>query len=294
MGGEGAAGAPAREGRWPGPPQGRRVGRLRGGPDARRVRRASLWSSCVVLPLLALTWMSAVLAVTDRRSALFQILFAVFDSLDGFVIVMVHCILRREVGRRGCPPSPGLAAGPGPALPSVLGMSGQPPRGSGEPPPHSRKVLEGGGKLGRGSLLGPDSSERLNLGPALNRDSVNTTASAGGALAPCAGSGRGGACAPAGGAQRWEWLPGQLGLPSGIFWAPPEGLGEGFYRALARPSPGWWHRRRGRAPILGGGSVTHQHQTSLDESPPQGLAEAVSARGCPGGQAGAPLGAGTS
>uniref|UniRef100_A0A452F6Z5 Adhesion G protein-coupled receptor B1 n=1 Tax=Capra hircus TaxID=9925 RepID=A0A452F6Z5_CAPHI len=58
---------------------------------------ASLWSSCVVLPLLALTWMSAVLAVTDRRSALFQILFAVFDSLEGFVIVMVHCILRREV-----------------------------------------------------------------------------------------------------------------------------------------------------------------------------------------------------
>uniref|UniRef100_A0A7N6A9X5 Adhesion G protein-coupled receptor B1a n=1 Tax=Anabas testudineus TaxID=64144 RepID=A0A7N6A9X5_ANATE len=61
---------------------------------------ASLWSSCVVLPLLALTWMSAVLAITDRRSALFQILFAVFDSLEGFVIVMVHCILRREVPHR--------------------------------------------------------------------------------------------------------------------------------------------------------------------------------------------------
>uniref|UniRef100_A0A672IH99 G-protein coupled receptors family 2 profile 2 domain-containing protein n=2 Tax=Salarias fasciatus TaxID=181472 RepID=A0A672IH99_SALFA len=58
---------------------------------------ASLWSSCVVLPLLALTWMSAVLAMTDKRSILFQILFAVFDSLQGFVIVMVHCILRREV-----------------------------------------------------------------------------------------------------------------------------------------------------------------------------------------------------
>uniref|UniRef100_A0A8C4Z1Q1 Adhesion G protein-coupled receptor B3 n=1 Tax=Gadus morhua TaxID=8049 RepID=A0A8C4Z1Q1_GADMO len=58
---------------------------------------ASLWSSCVVLPLLALTWMSAVLAMTDKRSILFQILFAVFDSLQGLVIVMVHCILRREV-----------------------------------------------------------------------------------------------------------------------------------------------------------------------------------------------------
>uniref|UniRef100_A0A8K9WW88 Adhesion G protein-coupled receptor B3 n=1 Tax=Oncorhynchus mykiss TaxID=8022 RepID=A0A8K9WW88_ONCMY len=61
---------------------------------------ASLWSSCVVLPLLALTWMSAVLAMTDKRSILFQILFSVFDSLQGFVIVMVHCILRKEVRKR--------------------------------------------------------------------------------------------------------------------------------------------------------------------------------------------------
>uniref|UniRef100_A0A8D3DZC7 Adhesion G protein-coupled receptor B3 n=1 Tax=Scophthalmus maximus TaxID=52904 RepID=A0A8D3DZC7_SCOMX len=67
---------------------------------------ASLWSSCVVLPLLALTWMSAVLAMTDKRSILFQILFAVFDSLQGFVIVMVHCVLRREVeddSQAACP-----------------------------------------------------------------------------------------------------------------------------------------------------------------------------------------------
>ncbi|KAH0622070.1 hypothetical protein JD844_024020 [Phrynosoma platyrhinos] len=57
---------------------------------------ASLWSSCVVLPLLALTWMSAVLAMTDKRSILFQILFAVFDSLQGFVIVQdaFRCRLR--------------------------------------------------------------------------------------------------------------------------------------------------------------------------------------------------------
>ncbi|KAB1268568.1 Adhesion G protein-coupled receptor B2 [Camelus dromedarius] len=61
------------------------------------VPRASLWSSCVVLPLLALTWMSAVLAMTDRRSVLFQALFAVFNSAQGFVITAVHCFLRREV-----------------------------------------------------------------------------------------------------------------------------------------------------------------------------------------------------
>ncbi|KAM4549581.1 adhesion G protein-coupled receptor B2 isoform 1-T1 [Fundulus diaphanus] len=62
-----------------------------------RSAMASLWSSCVVLPLLALTWMSAVLAITDRRSTLFQILFAVFDSVQGFVIITVHCAMRREV-----------------------------------------------------------------------------------------------------------------------------------------------------------------------------------------------------
>ncbi|NXT43231.1 AGRB2 protein, partial [Pelecanoides urinatrix] len=58
---------------------------------------ASLWSSCVVLPLLALTWMSAVLAMTDRRSILFQVLFAVFNSVQGFVIITIHGFLRREV-----------------------------------------------------------------------------------------------------------------------------------------------------------------------------------------------------
>nr|DBA33552.1 TPA: hypothetical protein GDO54_001218 [Pyxicephalus adspersus] len=58
---------------------------------------ASLWSSCVVLPLLALTWMSAVLAMTDRRSILFQVLFAVFNSVQGCVIITVHCFLRREI-----------------------------------------------------------------------------------------------------------------------------------------------------------------------------------------------------
>ncbi|XP_036019952.1 adhesion G protein-coupled receptor B2 isoform X8 [Mus musculus] len=62
-----------------------------------KLPRASLWSSCVVLPLLALTWMSAVLAMTDRRSVLFQALFAVFNSAQGFVITAVHCFLRREV-----------------------------------------------------------------------------------------------------------------------------------------------------------------------------------------------------
>lgn len=72
----------------------------------------------MVLPLLALTWMSAVLAMTDRRSILFQVLFAVFNSVQGFVIITVHGFLRREVGwpqrdaRVGGHP-PGLATAQG-------------------------------------------------------------------------------------------------------------------------------------------------------------------------------------
>lgn len=104
-------------------------------------RRASLWSSCVVLPLLALTWMSAVLAVTDRRSALFQILFAVFDSLEGFVIVMVHCILRREVG--GSPHARAAVRGAWPARSQAAGngrlLIEQPPTGV-DPAPHGDGV----------------------------------------------------------------------------------------------------------------------------------------------------------
>lgn len=77
--------------------------------------RASLWSSCVVLPLLALTWMSAVLAMTDRRSVLFQALFAVFNSAQGFVITAVHCFLRREVASLFLPsPPPMLGSGVSP------------------------------------------------------------------------------------------------------------------------------------------------------------------------------------
>ncbi|OWK12813.1 hypothetical protein Celaphus_00014895 [Cervus elaphus hippelaphus] len=84
---------------------------------------ASLWSSCVVLPLLALTWMSAVLAMTDRRSVLFQALFAVFNSAQGFVITAVHCFLRREVGW--------ASPGPRPPLPSTPRRSLATPHASG-------------------------------------------------------------------------------------------------------------------------------------------------------------------
>lgn len=76
----------------------------------------------MVLPLLALTWMSAVLAMTDRRSVLFQALFAVFNSAQGFVITAVHCFLRREVGWAGhtCRLCEGLKPCPGQPVVGLL------------------------------------------------------------------------------------------------------------------------------------------------------------------------------
>lgn len=76
----------------------------------------------MVLPLLALTWMSAVLAMTDRRSVLFQALFAVFNSAQGFVITAVHCFLRREVGW----------ASPAPVLPTPCQSLASPHGADGE------------------------------------------------------------------------------------------------------------------------------------------------------------------
>lgn len=99
----------------------------REGPPRRTVcliLRASLWSSCVVLPLLALTWMSAVLAMTDRRSVLFQALFAVFNSAQGFVITAVHCFLRREVSWAPPGPRPPLPATPCWSLATPHGADG--------------------------------------------------------------------------------------------------------------------------------------------------------------------------
>lgn len=78
----------------------------------------------MVLPLLALTWMSAVLAMTDRRSVLFQALFAVFNSAQGFVITAVHCFLRREVGWASLGPRPPLPATPCWSLATPHGADG--------------------------------------------------------------------------------------------------------------------------------------------------------------------------
>lgn len=229
MGGEGTAGtgpgrevslSPGREVTRPVPGASPAGIRFQGSPDARRVRRASLWSSCVVLPLLALTWMSAVLAVTDRRSALFQILFAVFDSLEGFVIVMVHCILRREVGRRagGCPPSLGLAAGPG----ARTALQAEDERSAwhwtlGSHLPGAgrfwKEAGSGGGAASWALTLLRDWTWAQHAAGAQSTQQLLVEA----APVPCAGSSRDGACTLAGGGPEAGMAPGAAGTPTVAF-----------------------------------------------------------------------------
>ncbi|XP_063051285.1 adhesion G-protein coupled receptor D1 isoform X3 [Engraulis encrasicolus] len=50
----------------------------------------------VLLPILGISWIFGVLAINDH-SLLFQYLFAVFNSLQGFFIFLFHCLLNSEV-----------------------------------------------------------------------------------------------------------------------------------------------------------------------------------------------------
>uniref|UniRef100_A0AAY4AZY0 Uncharacterized protein n=1 Tax=Denticeps clupeoides TaxID=299321 RepID=A0AAY4AZY0_9TELE len=50
----------------------------------------------VLLPILGISWIFGVLAVNDN-SLLFQYMFAVFNSLQGFFIFLFHCLLNSEV-----------------------------------------------------------------------------------------------------------------------------------------------------------------------------------------------------
>uniref|UniRef100_A0A4W5L8X1 Adhesion G protein-coupled receptor D1 n=1 Tax=Hucho hucho TaxID=62062 RepID=A0A4W5L8X1_9TELE len=50
----------------------------------------------VLLPILGISWIFGVLAINDH-SLMFQYMFAVFNSLQGFFIFLFHCLLNSEV-----------------------------------------------------------------------------------------------------------------------------------------------------------------------------------------------------
>ncbi|XP_052275552.1 adhesion G protein-coupled receptor E5-like [Dreissena polymorpha] len=53
-------------------------------------------SVCILLPVLGLTWVFGIFAV-NRDTIFFQYLFAIFNSLQGFLIFIVQCVFDRKV-----------------------------------------------------------------------------------------------------------------------------------------------------------------------------------------------------
>ncbi|XP_052243947.1 adhesion G-protein coupled receptor D1-like [Dreissena polymorpha] len=53
-------------------------------------------SVCILLPVLGLTWLIGIFSV-NRDTLVFQYLFAISNSLQGFLIFLVQCVLDRKV-----------------------------------------------------------------------------------------------------------------------------------------------------------------------------------------------------
>ena len=60
--------------------------------------RASLKGTLILTPLLGSTWIFGFLSNGD--SIVFQYLFVILTSLQGFFIFMMYCVLNKEVGIR--------------------------------------------------------------------------------------------------------------------------------------------------------------------------------------------------
>ena len=69
--------------------------RLRNETLARRFQRG-LKASFVLLPLLGISWSFGVLTMSSDK-IIFNYLFAIFNSLQGLLIFVFHCILNKQV-----------------------------------------------------------------------------------------------------------------------------------------------------------------------------------------------------
>ncbi|XP_067674740.1 adhesion G-protein coupled receptor D1-like [Haliotis asinina] len=56
----------------------------------------SFRSLCVLMPVLGVTWVFGILAFNED-TVVFQYLFAIFNSLQGFLIFVMHCILNSKI-----------------------------------------------------------------------------------------------------------------------------------------------------------------------------------------------------
>ena len=61
--------------------------------------KAGLKATAVILPLLGITWLFGLLTFSSSTVA-FKYMFAIFNSLQGLMIFIFHCLLNKQVRRR--------------------------------------------------------------------------------------------------------------------------------------------------------------------------------------------------
>ena len=58
--------------------------------------RTGVKASVIIFPILGLTWIFGVMTF-NRETLFFRYLFAVFNSAQGFLIFLFHCVLNKQV-----------------------------------------------------------------------------------------------------------------------------------------------------------------------------------------------------
>ena len=58
--------------------------------------RAGVKASAVILPLLGITWLFGLLSFSSDTIA-FKYIFAIFNSLQGLMVLVFHCVLNNQV-----------------------------------------------------------------------------------------------------------------------------------------------------------------------------------------------------
>ncbi|XP_045171745.2 adhesion G-protein coupled receptor D1-like [Mercenaria mercenaria] len=57
--------------------------------------KSGVLSIFVMMPIMGLTWMFGIFSM-DEETVIFQYLFAVFNSLQGFFIFIFHCVMNKK------------------------------------------------------------------------------------------------------------------------------------------------------------------------------------------------------
>lgn len=67
--------------------------------ETKSAQRKRVWTALAILCLLGLTWLFGAFAISDAR-IVFEYLFCIFNSLQGFFIFFFHCVRIPEVRKQ--------------------------------------------------------------------------------------------------------------------------------------------------------------------------------------------------